>query len=77
MSAERPAGNGANGHGLLTPREQEILVLVARGHPTAEIAAQLGIAASTVDSHVKSAMAKLGVHTRRRAALVAKEASLE
>ena len=48
----------------LTEREEEVLVLLARGHTNAEVAAELYIGLSTVKSHVASLMAKLGVRNR-------------
>lgn len=55
--------------GTITAREQEVLELVAAGLNSREIAARLGVAPSTVDSQVKSAMRKLGARTRAQAAL--------
>lgn len=60
--AELPAG-------LLTPREQEVLDLVAQGKTNAEIAAQLWVAPSTVKKHLEHIYAKVGVG--RRAAVAA------
>jgi DNA-binding NarL/FixJ family response regulator len=48
----------------LTPRETEILGLLARGHTVASAAAQLGISAHTVKSHVKNLYRKLDVSSR-------------
>jgi DNA-binding NarL/FixJ family response regulator len=48
----------------LTPRETEILTSLARGQTTTEAADDLGISALTVQSHVKSILAKLGVHSK-------------
>jgi HD-GYP domain-containing protein (c-di-GMP phosphodiesterase class II) len=55
----------------LTPREAEILVLVARGLSNKEIAARLSVSASTVGSHVEHVYAKVGTSTRGAAAMYA------
>jgi DNA-binding NarL/FixJ family response regulator len=52
----------------LTQREQQTLSLIARGLRNAEVAAQLGIADSTVASHIKSIYRKLGITSRAEAA---------
>ena len=54
---------------LLSPREQEILELLADGETTSSVADQLGVGASTVRTHVERMRSKLGVNTR--AAVVA------
>ena len=46
----------------LTPREREILQLIAEGHTTKEIADKLGISARTADVHRTHIMQKLNVH---------------
>jgi DNA-binding NarL/FixJ family response regulator len=51
----------------LTPREVEVLRLVARGLDPAAIAAELVISPKTVASHLQSVMGKLGVHSRAHA----------
>jgi len=48
----------------LTPREREILDLVAEGRQNAEVASILWISAATVRKHLENAYEKLGVHTR-------------
>jgi DNA-binding CsgD family transcriptional regulator len=53
---------------MLTGREHEILHLVAHGLRTNQIAVQLGIAQSTVNSLVRSARWKLNARTRTHAA---------
>ena len=55
----------------LSPREQEILRGIARGHGNKEIARTLGIAETTVKIHVQHILRKLGVGSRVRAAVMA------
>lgn len=55
----------------LTPRESEILRTLAAGETTSQVAEQLGISALTVQSHVKSILAKLGVHSKIEAVTLA------
>lgn len=50
--------------GELTPREAELVVLVAKGLPNKAVAAQLGISRRTVEGHLGRIFAKLGVTTR-------------
>jgi DNA-binding NarL/FixJ family response regulator len=52
----------------LTARESEVLELIASGSKTSQIALRLGIAESTVESHVRAVRTKLGVPTRTAAA---------
>jgi DNA-binding NarL/FixJ family response regulator len=52
----------------LTPREIEVLRLVARHLTDKEIATELGLSPRTVMHHVSSVLGKLGVATRREAA---------
>ena len=54
----------------MTERERDVLTLVAMGHRDDEIAAQLGISAHTVRTHLQHAMTKLEVTHRRAAAAI-------
>lgn len=55
----------------LSPRESEVLALVARGYTNAEIGRELYIVEATVKTHLMRAFAKLGVDDRTRAVVVA------
>jgi HD-GYP domain-containing protein (c-di-GMP phosphodiesterase class II) len=65
---ERPAG--------LTEREAEVVVMLARGLQTKQVARGLGISVKTADHHVQNAYRKLGVSTRAGATLFAMEHGL-
>ncbi len=49
----------------LSPREADVLRLLARGRTTARIQDELGISANTVNTHVRHVFQKLGVHSRQ------------
>jgi DNA-binding NarL/FixJ family response regulator len=62
-----PTGNGAAPTEPLTPREREVLQLVAAGLPNKQIARRLGISDHTVKFHVAAVLAKLGAGSRTEA----------
>jgi two-component system NarL family response regulator len=55
----------------LTPREEAVLRLIARGADNVQIGAELSISPHTVKQHVTNIFEKLGVHSRVQAAVYA------
>jgi len=60
----------------LSPRELEVLLLVAQGLENSEIAAQLGISPRTAKNHLSSILGKLGMTNRIQAAIYAVRSGL-
>jgi PAS domain S-box-containing protein len=54
-------------HTPLTEREREVLGVVAEGRGTAWIAAELGVSSSTVETHIRNLLEKLGARNRAHA----------
>jgi len=52
-----------SGYDALTPREQEIMILLAEGMSTRQVADKLFISPKTVENHRSSIMRKLGLHS--------------
>ncbi|MCF6376080.1 AAA family ATPase [Nocardioides KLBMP 9356] len=71
-----PAPEPASGEVALTPRESEILALVAEGRSNGEIGKQLFISTKTVSVHVSNILAKLDAASRTEAAAVARRRGL-
>jgi DNA-binding NarL/FixJ family response regulator len=57
----------------LTPREREVLALMAAGLSSRSVAARLGISYTTVRTHIRSLGSKLGVHSKLEAIVKARE----
>ncbi|MEV0644811.1 AAA family ATPase [Phytomonospora sp. NPDC050363] len=66
----------ATGSFGLTPREQDVLALVAEGRSNRQIAAELFISVNTVSVHVSRMLPKLGAGSRTEAAAVARRVGL-
>jgi PAS domain S-box-containing protein len=82
--AKRPNGNGhgtgnghqagkgnGNGKRVLSPREHQVVELLACGNTGEEVAERLGISPATVRVHVRNATGKLGASTRTQAVAIA------
>jgi len=79
----RPKGRDANGNGnghkpgkgkgtgVLSPREHQVVELLAAGNTGEEVAERLGISPATVRVHVRNATGKLGASTRTQAVAIA------
>ena len=60
----------------LTPREKEVLRMMAEGAASRDIANRLGISYTTVRTHIRSLGSKLGVHSKLEAIVKARELAL-
>ena len=66
----------ANDVETLTPRQREVLLLIAQGLSNSEIEAELGITRATCRSHITALLARLGARDRAQLVIVAYEAGL-
>ncbi|MEN3310901.1 MAG: hypothetical protein V7645_230, partial [Actinomycetota bacterium] len=60
----------------LTPRQKQVLHLLARGGSTEQIAAELHLSTETVRNHVRHVLKGLGAHSRLEAVVVARRQGL-
>ncbi|MEU6171557.1 helix-turn-helix transcriptional regulator [Streptantibioticus parmotrematis] len=75
---ESACGGATRGDGTvgLSPREVDVLSCVSRGATNAAVADRLGLRPETVKAYLRSAMRKLGTHTRLEAVVAARRAGL-
>jgi PAS domain S-box-containing protein len=73
LAASQTSGHrdGEDAAGRLTPRESEVLRLLATGLDNAKIADVMGISATTVRNHIDHVLTKLGVHSKLEAVVYA------
>jgi DNA-binding NarL/FixJ family response regulator len=76
FTAPRAAPRSPPGMERLSPREQEVLLLLARGWSNQEIADQLFVGETTVKTHVTRILSKLGLRDRVQAVVLAYEAGI-
>jgi DNA-binding NarL/FixJ family response regulator len=65
-----------NSHKTLTPRQQEVVDMMMRGHSNKKIALEIGIAEATIKMHATSIFKRLGVSNRTEAALMIQKIEL-
>jgi PAS domain S-box-containing protein len=70
--ATAPGPSGEAAAPMLTPRQREVLTLLADGASTSEIAVVLGLAEETVRNHIRQLLRRLGVHSRLAAVAYAR-----
>ncbi|MBI5508164.1 MAG: response regulator transcription factor [Deltaproteobacteria bacterium] len=66
MGGQRPVRSEDEGFESLTPRERQVLKLVAEGYSNKETAAALGVAVKTVMTHRFNLMEKVGIHNHAK-----------
>ncbi len=76
LSGVAPTSTRDDGTGGLTPREMQVLRLIADGSSNKSIAYDLDISEHTVKFHVNSIISKLGVHSRTEAVMNATRSGL-
>lgn len=75
-AAGQPHGKRRSGPARLTPREIEVLALIARGASTRQVAQRLAITPKTAETHIERIYAKTGASTRSTATLFAMQHGL-
>lgn len=76
VNEDAPPTRASDGQISLTPRQAQVLHLLARGCSTEQMADELGVAVDTVRNHVRDVLRRLGVHSRLEAVIEAHERRL-
>ena len=76
VDEQAAAPRAADGAVSLTPRQAQVLHLLARGCSTEQMADQLGVAPDTIRNHVRAILRRLGVHSRLEAVIEAHDRRL-
>lgn len=71
-----PLMKNADALGMITPREREVLLLIARGRSNGEIAEELHMSGATAKTHVSRLLSKLGARDRAQLVVIAYESGL-
>ena len=75
-TAGAPSSSRVGAVETLTPRQSEVLLLIARGPSNTEIESELGITRATCRSHITALLARLGARDRAQLVIVAYESGL-
>ena len=75
-TAGAPSSSRVGAVETLTPRQSEVLLLIARGLSNTEIESELGITRATCRSHITALLARLGARDRAQLVIVAYESGL-
>jgi PAS domain S-box-containing protein len=70
-NGHKSGNDNGKGKGVLSPREHQVVELLASGNTGEEVAERLGISPATVRVHVRNATGKLGASTRTQAVAIA------
>jgi DNA-binding CsgD family transcriptional regulator len=76
VSVVTPPARAADDEVSLTPRQAQVLHLLARGCSTEQMAVELGVAQDTIRNHVRAILRRLGVHSRLEAVIEAHQRRL-
>ena len=76
LDKQAAVARAADGEVSLTPRQAQVLRLLARGCSTEQMADELGVAIDTVRNHIRAVLRRLGVHSRLEAVIAAHDRGL-